>query len=468
MTTYVLSQVLLQGVASYKVYTYLSGGLVAANTWSDSGTTLNANPVVLDANGQAKIYIQSGVSYRFIYKTAADVTITDIDPIAVADPGAGGSGGTTVTDLTVTNNLTVEGDTTLEGDLDVTGDVTIGGSLTIIGDTISNGVKLSAQAPGARNGTIDAVAAANAITITYETQASATPSATDPVSVTRRHQTISTGSTHTVNLTSATSLVIPSGATLGCASSEAVRIHIGLIRNAGSSLELACWTASVNSSTTILTYDPAELVTSTAIGTGSDSTQTVYSTTARTSQPLVYLGYIEATSGATAGQWSSVDKIANWEPGMPLPGDKVQEKVTITGAFSSGTTQVPADNTIPQNTEGDQYMTLAITPKSSLNKLTIFAKGQFAASADFTSIYASLFQDTTADALATANATSSGTYGDAWSLIMHYMKAGTTSATTFKIRAGPNTADTCAFNGAAGAAFGGVYNSYMMITEIHA
>jgi hypothetical protein len=255
---------------------------------------------------------------------------------------------------------------------------------------------------------------------------------------------------------------------LGCASSEEVRIHIALIRNNASSLELACWTASVNSSTTILTYDPSALVTSTAIGTGSDSTQTVYSTTTRNSQPLVYLGYIEATSGATAGQWSSVDKIANWEPGIPLPGHTVQEKVTITGAFSSGTTQVPADDTIPQNTEGDQYMTLAITPKSSLNKLQIFIKGQLAASADGTSIYMSLFQDTTADALATSNATSAAGYGDSWQMIMHYMKAGTASATTFKMRAGPNTADTCAFNGATGRAFGGVYNSYMTITEIHA
>ena len=51
--------------------------------------------------------------------------------------------------------------------------------------------------------------------------------------------------------------------------------------------------------------------------------------------------------------------------------------VTQTGAVATGTTQIPSDDTIPQNTEGDEYMTLAFTPNSATSTLiiqvTIFA-----------------------------------------------------------------------------------------------
>ena len=43
------------------------------------------------------------------------------------------------------------------------------------------------------------------------------------------------------------------------------------------------------------------------------------------------------------------------------------------GEVATGTTQIAADDTIPQNTEGDEYMTLSITPKSTSNILLIEA-----------------------------------------------------------------------------------------------
>ena len=282
MTTYVLAPQIafgLTGAQNYTVNFYDSGGLVAATTWSDAGTTPNSATVTLDANGTAQIYIIAGKSYRAIYKNSGGTTIRDVDPILVADPT--GTIGTAGTDLTLTGDLTVV-NIDASGDVTIGDDLTVGGDVTITGDTISNGIKLTALAPGFRNGTIDAAAAANAITFTYETMASATPSTTDPVTVVRRDATITVGTTTKVNQTGAVSLVLPSGATLGCASAEQVRIHVGMIRNAGSALELACWTATVASSKTVNTFDPSALVTTTAIGTGSDSTQTIYSTTART------------------------------------------------------------------------------------------------------------------------------------------------------------------------------------------
>jgi hypothetical protein len=47
------------------------------------------------------------------------------------------------------------------------------------------------------------------------------------------------------------------------------------------------------------------------------------------------------------------------------------------------------------------------------------------------------------------------------------MTSGTTSATTFKVRAGANAAGTTTFNGTAGARlFGGVMASSMVIREV--
>ncbi len=55
-----------------------------------------------------------------------------------------------------------------------------------------------------------------------------------------------------------------------------------------------------------------------------------------------------------------------------------QVVVTQTGAVASGTTVIPYDDTIPQNTEGDEYITRSITPKSATSKLVIDVVFNFA------------------------------------------------------------------------------------------
>jgi len=139
---------------------------------------------------------------------------------------------------------------------------------------------------------------------------------------------------------------------------------------------------------------------------------------------------------------------------------------TITGAVTTGTTAIPYDDTIPQNTEGDQYMTLAITPKSSTSKLVIDVVWVGSSSVNV-QMTAALFQDTTANALAAAS--SEVITGGQTMLAINFkyvMTSGTTSATTFKVRAG-GTSGTTTFNGRAGArTLGGVNASSIVITEI--
>lgn len=147
-------------------------------------------------------------------------------------------------------------------------------------------------------------------------------------------------------------------------------------------------------------------------------------------------------------------------------GSVVQVVNTLVVTSTTGTTVVPYDDTIPQSSEGDEYMTLAITPNATANKLMIEVVFNGANSAAGDGFTVALLQDSTADAL---NAQSE--YIEANELhqfsFIHYMAAGTTSATTFKVRAGGGSAGTTTFNGASGARkLGGILASSITITEI--
>ena len=147
-------------------------------------------------------------------------------------------------------------------------------------------------------------------------------------------------------------------------------------------------------------------------------------------------------------------------------GEIVQVVNTQTGAVATGTTILPFDDTIPQNDEGDEYMTLAITPTNASNKLLIEVVlfGTMTANGPLS---VALFQDSTAGALAATAAHPASASVSEVIVLRHYMTAGTTSATTFKVRAGAAGAATTTFNGTSGARkFGGVAVSSITITEI--
>ena len=146
-------------------------------------------------------------------------------------------------------------------------------------------------------------------------------------------------------------------------------------------------------------------------------------------------------------------------------GAVLQVKNFQTGAVDTGTTTIPLDDTIPQITEGDEYMTLAITPTSASNKLRIeVAINGASTSADE---IAALFVGTTANALNVGSRTSSGNWRQQLN-ILHYMDSGATSELTFRVRAG-GTSGTYTFNGHSSArTYGGVYLSSITIMEIGA
>lgn len=148
-------------------------------------------------------------------------------------------------------------------------------------------------------------------------------------------------------------------------------------------------------------------------------------------------------------------------------GSVIQVVTTNDSVYASGTTTVPNDDTIPQNTEGNQFMSLAITPKYTTSTLIIEASLDLACSTS-NDIILALFQDTTANAIYANEVYQATANGGAVISVLHTMTAGTTSATTFKIRVGAGSAATTYFNGVGGRRFGAIPKSTMKITEVKA
>jgi hypothetical protein len=150
-------------------------------------------------------------------------------------------------------------------------------------------------------------------------------------------------------------------------------------------------------------------------------------------------------------------------------GGKVVQVVNVMdGAVATGTTILPSppDNTIPQITEGDEYMTLAITPANASNKLKIEVV-VIAGSSVAGWMGVALFQDATSDALGWNGAYDETATAFSSMPFTHYMTAGTVSSTTFRVRVGGKSAGTTTFNGQNGSRIaGGVASSSITITEI--
>jgi len=123
-------------------------------------------------------------------------------------------------------------------------------------------------------------------------------------------------------------------------------------------------------------------------------------------------------------------------------GKLLQLVASQSSSLSSGSTAMVFDDTIPQSTEGTEFITLSITPESSSNTLVIEAD-LLVQNDDADYIGMALYQDSTANALTAAIETVSTSDGFTGMMhLKHIMTAGTTSPTTFKIRAGGNIGTT--------------------------
>lgn len=143
----------------------------------------------------------------------------------------------------------------------------------------------------------------------------------------------------------------------------------------------------------------------------------------------------------------------------------IQIVSTSLGTLLDCSTTMPYDNTIPQKTEGTQVFTLAITPKSATSILVITFSGSISADATAVDVSVALFQDSTSDALAAKGIAVAAT-NSTTATLQHIMTSGTTSSTTFAIRAGGNASHVYVNGNSAGAQLmGGVSSTTLTIVE---
>lgn len=272
---------------------------------------------------------------------------------------------------------------------------------------------------------------------------------------------------------SSLSLFISSGSTLGTINATAFKLWLvafddnGVIR-----LGVINTVAAPTTQPTIYPLGQQPIASSTAeggVGTA-NSAQVFYTSTAVAAKAYTILGYMTWEAGlTTAGLWGAgPTRIQLFGSNVPLPGTPIQAVRTDTGAVATGTTTIPNDDTIPQSTEGDQYLSQAITPSSAAHLLKIEAQASLSSNAAALNLLImALFQDATANALKAELITYAGASTQNFIHLLHLILAAGTASTTLKIRAGANLAGTTTFNGDTGARrMGGVLNSFLEVQEI--
>lgn len=181
------------------------------------------------------------------------------------------------------------------------------------------------------------------------------------------------------------------------------------------------------------------------------------------------VGYIYNKNVNSNGELHYIDEAGNVTQitgNGAVVGGVSQNVFTQNATGGTYTALIPGDNTKPQNTEGTEVLTLSVTPKSATSTLFIKYYCSFVSmSAAGTSVF-SLFQDSTADALASTTITIPASNITGINL-EYYMTSGTTSSTTFKVRAGPVVSGTLyTLLGSSGNPFyGSTAMQYLSITE---
>jgi hypothetical protein len=323
---------------------------------------------------------------------------------------------------------------------------------------------------GMVNGTIVESHVGNAVTFAVKTLAGADPSAGDPVYFVFRNVTPATGDYTVLTQTSALNMSLSAGSSAGVPGNNIpFKLWGGVINNAGSP-ELFVINNLLGQD--IYPFGQFPIISTTTEGGAgaADSAQVAYAISTRASKPYIPLFYASYETGlATVGNWAaSPTRLQLYSPGVPLPGTVVNQARSSSGAVISGSAAIPLDDTIPQSTEGDQFMTKAITPSSAAHLLRVSHRGHYATASAGIFVVAALFQDSTANALATSFTFVNSTANSVTPVdIDHILLAAATISTIFRVRAGGAVVNSFTFNGSGGGRlYGGTANSYLNIEEI--
>lgn len=156
--------------------------------------------------------------------------------------------------------------------------------------------------------------------------------------------------------------------------------------------------------------------------------------------------------------------------GYPLlAGSVIDRAYAEYTANAALTATIPSDDTIPQNTEGTQILSVSFTPKSATSRVRLRFQGEFALSSANQSGVAAIFSSASANALRATITTAAGADFAEPLVVEHEYVPGVTTAITFSVRVGPNAAVTMRMNGVtSGRLLGGSLGATLVIEEIAA
>lgn len=327
------------------------------------------------------------------------------------------------------------------------------------------------------NGYLDWSVSGNALSCAIKTMLGADPSITDPVYIWMLPSDITGEPPVLVEITSAKSVTVPQGATLGAINNEPLRVWALLLKAASGAVELGVVNCvNIVKGALLDDYDIRHLrpgfdLTGTlAVGTGSDSNQIIYTPNALSDAQYAVLGNICWEDGLPAvGVWDvAPTNKALYFPGYPLPGDRIRQTRSTSGGVATGTGVIPLDDTVPTDTEGDEYASCLYARVSPCNILEIEAAGYFSHSAAGAQIIAAVGRQPSALAV-----TVGGRDAAANTLCHLHLKhqvfapKGSAGVSTWWLRAGGSIAGTLTINGQSGGRlFGGGLPSFLMLTEI--
>lgn len=87
------------------LYTYVAGTTTPQDTFTNSAGTVNANPVVLDANGYADVWIDPTVSYKFVLEDSLGNLLWTVDNVSSPFEVAAWSAGVTYSQGEIVQDL---------------------------------------------------------------------------------------------------------------------------------------------------------------------------------------------------------------------------------------------------------------------------------------------------------------------------------------------------------------------------
>src|SRR3990167_1826490 len=178
--------------------------------------------------------------------------------------------------------------------------------------------------------------------------------------------------------------------------------------------------------------------------------------TSQAAGDIIYASSATALTRLEAGSSGQFLKSAGTAaPSWATAGKILQVVNVMDGTLDSGTGQIPDDNTAPGITEGTEFMSLAVTPAASANKLKIDIVGLVSTSPNTSNLSMALFEAATTAALASVMHQNVSVAQNLTRMIFsHFMTAATTASMTFSVRAGADTAVTTVFNGAGTVPYG--------------